>query len=249
MQPPTVPLRDPHPISGIYDVGLYLGREHSEAVCRTFTLLPSKDAGKYQLSDNNYAFASDSEQGDNPTWYTMETQVPFVHTSPADLDLETEEWAGPAVIRPSSSSPLFGVSHTLAISLTFSYDLPDSDERARERLNFSIPLSFGCYLPSTPAVGSPSAILRPSDEAQAAGHGNSREPSHPTPETSFSNLPSYSQLYDDNGDRKVDLSIPLPLYTPREETSKDETHGTTEFSNSTCPEEKNTPCLLVNPTP
>ncbi|KAJ2920442.1 hypothetical protein H1R20_g16654, partial [Candolleomyces eurysporus] len=249
MQPPTVPLRDPHPISGIYDVGLYLGREHSESVCRTFTLLPSKDAGKYQLSEDNYAFATDAEQGDNPTWYTMEAHIPFVHTSPADLDLDIEDWAGPAVIRPSSSSPLFSVSHTLAISLTFSYDVPDSDERARERLNFNIPLSFGRYLPSTPSVGSSPSILRPSDEAQPANHGNSTESSHPAFESPFSNLPPYSQLYDDNGDRKIDLSIPLPLYTPREETSKDENHGNMEYSSPTCPEEKNTTCLLVDTIP
>ncbi|KAJ2933801.1 hypothetical protein H1R20_g3299, partial [Candolleomyces eurysporus] len=235
--------------SGIYDVGLYLGREHSESVCRTFTLLPSKDAGKYQLSEDNYAFATDAEQGDNPTWYTMEAHIPFVHTSPADLDLDIEDWAGPAIIRPSSSSPLFSVSHTLAISLTFSYDVPDSDERARERLNFNIPLSFGRYLPSTPSVGSSPSILRPSDEAQPANHGNSTESSHPAFESPFSNLPPYSQLYDDNGDRKIDLSIPLPLYTPREETSKDENHGNMEYSSPTCPEEKNTTCLLVDTIP
>lgn len=29
------------------------------------------------------------------------------------------------------------------------------------------------------------------------------------------NLPAYSQLFDSNGDRKIDYSVPLPLYTPQ----------------------------------
>lgn len=225
-------------MSGMYDVGLYLGREHSESVCRTFTLLPGKDTGKYQLAENNYAFASDAEQGEDPTWYTMETRVPFVHASPADVDPDVEEWAGPAIIRPSVASPLFGVSHNLSISLTFAYDLPDSEERARERLNFNIPLSFGRYLPSAPT------IVRRSDEP----YQSSSESSQSASESPFSNLPPYSQLYDDNGDRKIDLSIPLPLYTPREETSQGN-DSNLEYSNPTCPEEKNTPCLLVDTSP
>ncbi|TFK30102.1 hypothetical protein FA15DRAFT_197829 [Coprinopsis marcescibilis] len=197
MQPPNTPLRDPHPMSNIYDVGLYITRDHSESVCRSFTLLPPGETGKYRLSEDNYAFASDWEQSESPTWYTMETQVPFTRISRATLDQETEEWAGPACIRPSSSSPLFSVSHEVAISLTFLYDVPGTTERAKERLHFQIPASFGRYLPSPSTLAS---LVSPDSE-------NELSPSL--------SLPSYAQLYDENGERKIDYSIPLPLYTPK----------------------------------
>lgn len=196
MQPPNLPLLDPHPMSGIYDVGLYVSKQHSESICRTFTLLPPGESGKYQLADNNYVFAKDAEQGENPTWYTMETRIPFVHLSRAKSDLETEEWAGPAFIRPSSSSPLFSVSHEISLSLTFSYDVAGSQERVQERLNFRVPLSFGSYLPASRSVPS-SPVGGATRDLPLA-------------------LPSYSQLYDSNGERKIDYSIPLPRYTPKD---------------------------------
>ncbi|KAG2020052.1 hypothetical protein CC2G_005437 [Coprinopsis cinerea AmutBmut pab1-1] len=200
MQPPNLPLRDPHPMSNIYDVGLYVTKEHSESVCRSFTLLPAGESGKYKLADNNYAFANDADQGSNPTWFTMETRVPFCHVSRAKNDIEVEEWAGPAVIRPSSSSPLFSISHEISLSLTFTYDMPGSTEKAKERLNFAVPVCFGQYLPSSASIpGSP----------QVEGR-NGRSASSLT-------LPPYSQLYDSNGERKIDYSIPLPRYTPKEE--------------------------------
>lgn len=172
-------------------------------MCRSFSLLPKSETGKYKLAENNYAFAKDAEQVDSPTWYTMETSIPFVHDR--DSITESDEWAGPAALRSSSTSPLYSVSHDVTIALTFAYDLPGSDERARERLNFTVPLSFGRYLPSA----SPATVSQV-DNGGAASVPSSR------PSSPFSNLPSYSQLYDDNGDRKVDLSIPLPLYTPQE---------------------------------
>ena len=220
MQPPNLPLRYPHPLSSIYDVGLHFGRDHSESICRTFSLLPASEPGKYKLADNNYAFALDAEQGENPTWYTMETKIPFTHESPAKLDQDTAEWAGRALIRPSLSSPLFSVSHDVAIALTFSYDLPDSEEKVRERLNFSIPINFGQYLDTTETgVTSGSA-----EENQSTSiHSSLQAPSLSSRSTSPF-LPSYAQLYDSNGDPKVDLSIPLPLYTPREEVTSKAAH-------------------------
>ncbi|KAF5315979.1 hypothetical protein D9611_004865 [Ephemerocybe angulata] len=215
-QPPNLPLRDPHPISSIYESGLYFNKDHSESVCRTFSLLPEKESGKYKLADNNYAFATDAEQGDSPTWYTMETRIPFVQMSSATVDSIAEEW-GAAYIRPSSSSPLFSVAHDVTISLTFSYDLPDSDERARERLNFNIPLSFGKYLQPS----STETALKPADSTTMAALGESPVRAPPS-STSFSNLPSYSQLYDQNGDRRIDMSIPLPRYTPQDDGSTPE---------------------------
>lgn len=129
------------------------------------------------------------------------------------MPMKHREWAGPAVIRPSSSSPLYTVSHDVSISLTFSYDLPGSDERARERLNFNIPITFGQYLPSS----SVEVSLKPPGEAETDCQVHSLET--PRPASPFSNLPSYAQLYDSNGEPKVDLSVPLPLYTPRGETA------------------------------
>ncbi|KAJ3546828.1 hypothetical protein NMY22_g1894 [Coprinellus aureogranulatus] len=231
-QPPIVPLRDPHPINGIFDLGLTLTNERSESICRDFSLLPETESGKYKLQDDNYAFVHDAEHAGNPTWYTMETSVPFAQMSRAPLDPDIEDWAGPAIIRPSSSSPLFSVSHDVAISLTFAYDLPDSDERARERLNFNIPLVFGRYLPPSPQVVS---IPKPTD---AAPETPQPLPVPSSDHSSFSNLPSYSQLYDHNGDRRIDFSVPLPRYTPKADTTPADSSATVRPSLSTCASEK-----------
>ncbi|KAF9053087.1 hypothetical protein BJ165DRAFT_1413393 [Panaeolus papilionaceus] len=189
MQPPRKALIDPHPLNAVYDVGLYVTSELSESVCRQFSLLPSSTSGKYKLEENNYAFVNDNDQEENPTWYTMETTVPFVQRSPIDIDADMLEWAGPANIRATGSSPLYTVSHDVHVAVTCTYDIPGGPPAA-ERLTFKIPVTFARV---------PERLRRP-----RAGSTTVPMPC----------LPAYSQLYDRNGEQKIDYSVPLPLYTP-----------------------------------
>ena len=119
------------------------------------------------------------------------------------MNEEQEAWGGDPIIRESAAGALWVVWHDLKVDVTFLYDL-DGGEKAQETLGFSVPLRFGREVPlrssSTPSLDSPTTRSSPLSLPS---------PSHLKP-----TLPPYSQLYDSNGDRKIDYSVPLPLYTP-----------------------------------
>ncbi|KAF8954604.1 hypothetical protein BDZ97DRAFT_1676423 [Flammula alnicola] len=206
MQPPNRPLRDPHPISSIYDVGLYVSSSNSESVCRTFSLLPAEESGQYKLAADNYVFSGDAVPGGTQSWYTMDTTVPFVRRTASgswgkydseEVEHEGLQWAGAKALRPSGNSPLYSALHELAVSLTCTYDLEGQGGRvAREKLSFKVPVTFARVAHRAAAAARATAA-----SAESA--------------TALVNLPVYSQLYDSNGERRIDYSTPLPLYTPR----------------------------------
>ncbi|KAF8912031.1 hypothetical protein CPB84DRAFT_1671293 [Gymnopilus junonius] len=216
MQPPNLPLRDPHPISSMYEVGLYVSDDLSESLARSFSLLHPSETGRYKLDRENYAFLNDARTDIPPTWYTMDTTLPFVHRNPTfgdDAD-NASEWAGSKNLRPSSHSPLYSVIHEVAISLTCTYDLEGKGGKvATEKLSFRIPLNFTHVAPRLQA--DPSRYL-----------GHSSPPMQNAGSDALPNLPVYSQLFDSNGERKVDYSVPLPLYTPRSLTPTPESRDT-----------------------
>ncbi|KIM48768.1 hypothetical protein M413DRAFT_85695 [Hebeloma cylindrosporum] len=217
LQPPNVPLLEPHPVSFIYDAGLFSSSPSSECATRTFSLLPAEESGKYKLDDQNYVFAGDATPGALPTWYTMDTTLPFVQRSTSrwakydsdEAEHEALEWAGPKELRPTSSGPLYSVTHEVSISLTCTYDLKGKGGPVvRERLSFKVPLTFGKVAPRL--VWAP-VLVDSSENAPilTPAPGSSGAP----------NLPAYTELYDADGERRVDYSTPLPLYTPRSSTS------------------------------
>lgn len=115
-------------------------------------------------------------------------------------------------------SPLFCVSHRLSVSLTCTYDLEEGNgedgepARATEVLQFSIPLRFA-RVRRDPAASFVSTSAQVVDGVRAQGplaaalFPKASLPYAPT-------LPAYSQLFDANGDRKIDYSVPLPAYSP-----------------------------------
>lgn len=116
-------------------------------------------------------------------------------------------------MRSGCCSPLFLVNHRFYVNLTCSYDLMEGPkpETVTEVLRFHVPLRLVVTPPDalestrTPSPESVRSVLSGgSDEALL---------SPTTPLTST--LPAYSQLFHANGDRKIDYSIPLPLYTPK----------------------------------
>jgi len=242
MQPPNVPLLDSHPLSSIYDAGLFVSSSVSESFGHTFSLLPSESSGTYKLSENNYAFANDATPQEVPTWYTMDAVIPFVQSSPAKVDAEFLAWEGSPNIRPSLSSPLYSVYHDISIGLTCAFDLP-SGEIAYEQLKFNLPVTFANVAPNLPPLRTwmpPPAHSSSSADATSASTSTTSPSSlsHPPgfPSTMSSDpipvLPPYSQLYNFNGERKIDYSTPLPLYSPRSST---ETSMDVSSSSSTSP--------------
>ncbi|KIJ10505.1 hypothetical protein PAXINDRAFT_177464 [Paxillus involutus ATCC 200175] len=194
-QPPNVALRDPHPIHTLCDTGLYMTSEPSKAsVNRQFSLLPPSESGLYIVSGDGRVFTHGSSTAPDENWYILETKVPIA------TELCLADWAGAQKRRITENSPLFSVRHFVHVAIRCEYDLPDSEETVHERLHFSLPLKYVCV----PEFATPSedAIERqPSVELQKGC---------PYAQT----LPAYSQLFHTNGERKIDYSIPLPVYEP-----------------------------------
>ena len=211
MQPPNLPLRDSYPMNFIY--GDFFSVGSSESSSRTFSILPSNESGNFKLEENNYIFKDDRKE-EVPTWYTINTSLPFDKYSNASFEADgAVPWSDCQGLRPSACGPLLNVHHQVAVSLTISYDL-ELGGVAKEKLNFKIPVTFANVAPVAPFPSPPPFVANNSEASSAS--------STPT------SLPAYSQLYDQNGERKIDYSVPLPLYTPKgsrrrnEEGTKDE---------------------------
>ena len=223
MQPPNLPLLDPHPLSYIYDAGFF--GYNAESVCRTFSILPSPSSGTYKLPENNYVFVNDAAAEEVATWYTMEAIVPFMQCSPANAEVECPEWPGSPNLLPSMSSPLYSVRHNASITLTCAFDLP-SGEVAYNQLKFTVPITFANVAPILPSVRTwtPPPAHSPSSVDAAALPTSATPPPSPshfpsdTSPDSIPVLPAYSQLYHFNGEPKIDYSTPLPLYSPGSST-------------------------------
>ena len=224
MQPPNLPLLDPHPLSYIDDAGFF-GRS-AESVCRTFSVLPSPSSGTYKLPENNYVFANDATPEEVATWYTLEALVPFTQCSPANADAECPEWSESPNLLPSLNSPLYSVHHKASITLTCAFDLP-SGEVAYSQLKFTLPITFANVAPTLPPV----RIWTPPPAHSPSSADGAALSSPPSPDP-IPVLPAYSQLYDFNGERKIDYSTPLPLYSPRSTLNASSSNSNSPSSNS-----------------
>ena len=175
-----------------------------------------------------------SETHPNNVWCKIEVNVPFRHIE-RNQDTHWETSRGRVKsFRATGDCPLFSVRHELSIELTCAYG--DGKNDAIEKLHFGVPLSFvrlpprggvpSVYsAPASPAAASTSSFTGSEDSttSSSASSCSSRPSSlasNPSDASVFANtLPAYSQLYYPNGDRKIDYTIPLPLYTPSDATS------------------------------
>lgn len=200
-QPPSVPLRDAHPVHTLYDVGLLGTSDPSQSKStRSFSLLDSSNSGKCVISGDGHVFVYDSPTDDearspSENWYVLEVSVPLAR-EPYELD-----WAGPRTRHISEDSPLFTVHHMMHIALQCAYKHPDG-EILYERLHFSLPMRHvRVHAPVvSSAVDSTQTLEGVIEQKKGSPYGQS--------------LPAYSQLFHSNGERKIDHSIPLPLYEP-----------------------------------
>lgn len=183
---------------------------------KTFSLLPPDSSGHYKIAGDGYAFSQDAEEENANSWFSLQTTVPFALDRPAKV--EDENWKRRRVLRPSGSSPFLVVSHSMFVTLTCTYDLSEGDqpERATERVRFHLPVRFSRALPddrldSRPPSPTLIGHSYSTDEFPSASASILDLPCRSSPYANT--LPAYSQLFDSNGDRKIDYSIPLPLYT------------------------------------
>lgn len=191
-QPPRIPLRNPHPIHALYNAD-FLGTFGSSRK-RSFSILPPTESGRYIISGDGYIFTLGHNTSPEDNWYTLETKIP-IFTEPHMCD-----WAGTQKRRITESSPLFSVEHHMHVVICCEYKPADSGEAIlEERLHFSLPVKHV----NVPEVAIPSRTApenRCEDVRKNVPHKQT--------------LPAYSQLFHSNGERKVDYSIPLPLYEP-----------------------------------
>ncbi|KZT26581.1 hypothetical protein NEOLEDRAFT_1147230 [Neolentinus lepideus HHB14362 ss-1] len=226
LQPPHMPLRNPHPMCTLHDLGFATEGPNPSAT-RSFSILSQEHSGHYVLTGDGHVFTDSETEGERSNqWFNMQAQVPL---GISDEIVQAKDWAGPKKLRQTEEGPLFSVRHKLHLSLTYTYDVDEEDTDAREedaliggnttepkraegRVGFSVPLDFVRLDPRvaqccTPPLSPVSSISSPSSST------SSLSLNMPCP-LDASPLPPYSQLYDSNGERKIDYSTPLPLYTP-----------------------------------
>ncbi|KAI0006196.1 hypothetical protein BJV74DRAFT_792558 [Russula compacta] len=229
-QPPTKALRHAHPVHTLYDIGL-LASPLPFIVDDAHSLLPGAKRIDIRLNSANHA--GKCAEGIHPDqWFTMETRIPFTRSLPERKD-DRLEWAGTPRLRETSEGPFFGVKHSLYVVVTLSYDgVGDDGKPPTSHLAFTLPLRFARFRGTGIArSGSPLSQSSSPERLSLAGAPTlpttmpSSQPYH-VPE-----LPAYSQLFHPNGDVKHDDSIPLPLYTPSPDVSKDG-YSTSEDSES-----------------
>ncbi|KAF9227804.1 hypothetical protein BS17DRAFT_774347 [Gyrodon lividus] len=194
-QPPSVVLRNPHPVHRLCDTGILMTSEPSKAsLNRAFSLLPPSESGRYIISGDGRVFTHRTSTAPDENWYILEAKVPIAQ------EPHLGDWAGAQQRRITESSPLFSVRHYMHVAIRYEYELPDSEETVYQRLHFSLPLKH-VYVRE---------VVTPSEDAAERRPPVDLQRSCPYAQT----LPAYSQLFHTNGERKIDYSIPLPVYEP-----------------------------------
>jgi hypothetical protein len=200
-----------HPLHTLFALGM-LGTSvyRRSAVERSFSLLPKNEPGAYQLAGDGYIFVTDGDpqpEGDRsqPSWYAID---PTVHISSRTCMARGKgeplrNWAGDCMFRETGLSPLFTVRHEVKVTLFCTYDVEgDQSNRVGARLRFTVPILF-----SHASKRSPVPELTPTLPPRS---GSSCSVSTTSSMSSYyaHTLPAYSQLFEPNGDRKIDYSLP-----------------------------------------
>lgn len=217
-QPPCRPLLHPHPLSSLYNMGLTATQQDS-MMSRSFSVVPPEATGHYKIAGSGYIFAPDAETELDNTWFSLSSKIPLTPPEPY-----TSDWKTCRAVRTSSLSPYLSVGHRMYVTLSCTYDIAGpaaSPKRVTERLRFHVPLKF-VNVPYGSPRGSRSstpALVGHTRTSSSSSNGSVDSLADlPLLNTPYaSTLPAYSQLYYSNGNRKIDYSIPLPLYTPRVE--------------------------------
>ncbi|KAF4603753.1 hypothetical protein EYR40_000923 [Pleurotus pulmonarius] len=115
-QPPNLPLKRPHPIAALYDLGLDDTDTCLHPVVHSERSFLPADSGHYVLAGDN-SIAPTPNSGDASTWITMNVDTPF---TPCSSKKDGSRHPQTNSLRPSATNPLFTIRHTLSVSLTYS---------------------------------------------------------------------------------------------------------------------------------
>ncbi|KAI0086131.1 hypothetical protein BDY19DRAFT_872140, partial [Irpex rosettiformis] len=219
-QPPRVPLLDPLPVQAVYELGLANMHPTTQNITRSFSLLPKSASGHYVIAGDGYAFRGDAGSSRTDSWFSLQTSVGVARHTQSSKEDSDDLWHCRRTLRPSAQSPFLGVIHRMYVTLTCTYDLTEGEnpERVTRHIRVLVPLRFTRTLakthsathPSSPTMVGSSHSLGDCSTSNASSIVDLPKVSSPY----ASSLPAYSQLFYANGDRKIDYSIPLPLYTP-----------------------------------
>jgi hypothetical protein len=214
-QPPNQPLLISHPLQTLFAIGM-LGASTDRCLSteRSFSLLPKSESGAYQLAGDGYIFATDGDPepgGDHskPTWYAVD---PVIHISSKgcmsrDKTEPLQDWAGDCVFRETGLSPLFTVRHEVKVTLFCTYDVEgDPSNRVAARLKFTVPILFS-HVSKRPPIPE-SGPTPPPRSISSCSNESSITSTSSTSSYYAHTLPAYSQLFEPNGDRKIDYSLP-----------------------------------------
>jgi hypothetical protein len=206
LQPPVAPLRNPHRLSIMVDIGMDSIPITNAPSKRTISLLPPGVSGHAFLQED-LTFQEDEAGTD--FCFLFETNVPF--TSVSTTKTKSDEWAGKPVLRPTTSMPLYVVKHELEVAMLCKYDLHgDGSSKVERWVRFSIPVKFGV---PEPAVAPANLALREDEEDEESDNDTAPLLGLGMKQPQPVSLPAYSQLFHPNGDRRIDYTIPLPVYS------------------------------------
>lgn len=189
-------------------LGTYTGGRTSTE--RSFSLLPKSESGTYQLAGDGYIFAADGDpeprdDHPKPTWYAVDPTVPVSSKGCTSRDKTglLRDWAGDCVFRETALSPQFNVRHEVKVTLLCTYDVEGNpSDRVSARLKFTVPVLFNRVgeWPPVPTLSPRPNSSYSSESSIATTSSTSSYYAH--------TLPAYSQLFEPNGDRKIDYSLP-----------------------------------------
>lgn len=219
------------------------GADECNTYTRTYSVSPDGLSTEFCPSNEGKIFRRGPSEPERSAWYAMHVALPFVNADEHEDEVSirkgtSDTWAGARRLRSTQVSPLFEVKHELEVSIELKYATGEGEgeEVLDERLTFGLPLKFvhlrsSSLSPAFTLGNSPldtTTFVRhhPADSTDSLASVSESAPLMPVsrPYTTFS-LPSYNELYHSNGQRRVDETTPLPVYTkspspePRSSTS------------------------------
>ena len=210
-QPPHRRLCNPHPIHSLYELGIAL--KDTNILTRKVSMVSEESSGSYSVAGDGYIFQRDPDESEERTWFVLPSSI-GLRTSSGECP---DDWKADTRRKPTLFSPFLNVSHRITVTLVCTYDTGPGSERVTANLRFQVPLRVVATPPprppvqvvSTPRFGSFASLPSLITLTTSSSSLDLPKASGPYAQT----LPAYSQLFHTNGDRKIDYSIPLPLYT------------------------------------
>lgn len=227
-QPPNVPLLSPHTLHQIATLGLAVAREKTLYTTRTIPLVPTQSV-HFRLAPTRGGVSLDRE------WAKMDINVPVLKEAAnedgeevteedgveLDEDRRYERMARRLMVATEMDAPFYRIRHEVKVNVQIAYQPADGSAPIVETLQAVAPLRFA-HLASPYSTSAFSPEVSPSASTSSLTSTSTASASAPP------NLPAYSQLFHENGERKeLDNELGwLPAYSPKRDTDEPTTEPT-----------------------